>query len=305
MKIVICGAMGYVGSALIELYRNEIDHEIIAVDKVFVPHIVASLPSNTRYIEGNILDQALMKNVLDGADVVYQMAAEVEAEKSIHKPDAIWENNVDGAFSVIDLCGPSTRIIFPSTGNVFGGVLEHEKNMHLTEDDRPRPKYPYAESKVVIEKYLLEHALEKNFTIVRFGTNYGFSPGIRFNLVTNVFTKRVLQGQDITVHGDGNNFRPTVHVVDAASASKFLVSRPEARGQIFHVVCESIRIRDLAKKAVADEPTSKLTFIAKKVPFSSYHLANEKILQAGYQFKFNLDSGIRQLKDQFKQIFPA
>ena len=73
-----------------------------------------------------------MKKLLDGADIVYQMAAEVEAEKSKDKSDAVWKVNYDGAMGISDICGPNTRLIFPSTGNVFGGVDESVKNYAIT-----------------------------------------------------------------------------------------------------------------------------------------------------------------------------
>ncbi len=301
MKVVICGGLGYIGSALIELYRNETEHEIYTIDKKFVPHIVANLPEHVRHIEGDILDEDLTRPILKGADVVYQLAAEVEAEKSIHKEEAIWKNNYEGALKVIDMCDPETRLVFPSTGNVFGGVDEKEKYMHLTEEDEPRPKYPYAESKRAIEKKLLARK-DRNYTIVRFGTNYGYAPGIRFNLVTNVFMKRVILNQDLTIHGSGENYRPTVHVMDAAGGAKFLSALPEARGQIYHVIRECYKIRELAENVAKHNPSVKLNFVAKEVPFSSYHLSNDKLVKAGYKFLFDLDSGVRDMIERFRQM---
>lgn len=301
MKIVVCGGMGYIGSALIECYRDEAEHEVIAVDKRFVPHLVAGLPRHIRFVEGNILDRDLMKPLLDGASVVYQMAAEVEAEKSKHKPEAVWENNVDGAKNVIDLCGPKTRLIFPSTGNVFGGVDESVKYMNLTEEDEPHPRLPYAESKVHIEQYLASKA-DSNYTIVRYGTNYGFAPGIRFNLVTNIFTKRMIQGQNIMLHGGGKNFRPTVHVMDCARAARFLAALPGASRQTYHVVRECYRICDLAEKIAQFNDRTELIATDDVVPFSSYHLSNEKLLAAGYEFSFDLESGVREMVEVFKPM---
>ncbi len=304
MKIVICGGLGYIGTALIELYRQETEHDIIAVDKRFIPHLVAGLPPHVKYIEADVLDQSAMKPIVDGADILYQMAAEVEAEKSIHKEEAIWKNNYDAAIKLIELCSAQTRFVFPSTGNVFGGVDENEKYMDLNEEDEPRPKFPYAESKHAVEKYLFEQP-DKNFTILRYGTNYGYSPGIRFNLVTNIFVKRAMQGRDITVHSSGNNFRPTVHVMDAAGGAKYLATLPEARGQIYHVIRQSYKIRELAETVVKHNPQIKLSFIDKEVPFSSYHLTNAKLRQAGYEFQFDLDSGIEQMMKTFGQIAPS
>ena len=53
---------------------------------------------------------------------------------------------------------------------------------------------------------------------LRMSTNYGYAPGVRFNLVVNHFVFRALTGRPLTVYGDGSNWRPFVHVADAARA---------------------------------------------------------------------------------------
>lgn len=61
MKILIAGGLGYIGSALIELYRKETEYELIILDKIFIPERVTSLPQNAQYIQGDIRDIKLMK----------------------------------------------------------------------------------------------------------------------------------------------------------------------------------------------------------------------------------------------------
>ncbi len=301
MKIVVLGGLGYIGTALIELYRDETEHEILCVDKRFVPRFVADFPEHIKYIQGDILDENLMETVLNGADVVYQFAAEVEAEKSKDKSDAVWRVNYEGAIGIANMCGSETRLIFPSTGNVFGGVDESVKFMDLNEEDEPAPKLPYAESKVAVEKHLLG-GNNNNFTICRFGTNYGYSPGIRFNLVTNLFVKKALQGDTIMLHGGGKNFRPTIHVMDAAGAAKFLSALPEARGQIYHVIRNSWKICEMAETIARLHPGVKIQATDDAVPFSSYNLSNKKLRKTGYNFKFDLESGVRQMIKIFGRI---
>jgi nucleoside-diphosphate-sugar epimerase len=301
MKIVICGGLGYIGTALTELYRNEPDHEIWVVDTKFIPFLVTNLPPNVKYVQGDIMDRQLMERIIDGADLVYQLAAVVEAEKSKDRPEIVWKTNYEAAIQVIDLCGPETRMVFPSSGNVFGGVDESKKFMNLDEEDEPAPKLPYAESKRKTELYLLERP-KKNWTIVRFGTNYGYSSGIRFNLVTNIFFKRMIQGQIINTYGGGKNYRPTVHVQDAAGGMKHLANLPEACGQIYHVIRQSYKIRELAETVAGYNPECRIQNVDKEVPFSSYHLSNQKLLATGYEFKFDLRSGIEHLLEVFKPV---
>ena len=300
MRALIIGGLGYIGSGLIEYYRslggNGIEVDIL--DKRFVPHVVTGLPDNFRFVQGDMKKSASLDPLLaKRPDVVYLLAAEVQAESSINRETAIWENNFEATVKVIEKCPPETRLIFASTGNVFGGVDESEKYMDLTEDDTPRPKYPYAESKRAIEKHLMDN--RKNFTICRFGTNYGYTAGIRFNLVTNHFIRKALEGDTITIHGKGENFRPTVCVKDAVRAMLFLSEKKEAEGQIYHVVCENFRIKELAHHISSISRSCKIEYIAKAVPFSSYNLSSMKIRSLGFEFEWSLQRAMESMVEQF------
>jgi UDP-glucose 4-epimerase len=302
MKIMIAGAMGYDGSGLIESYRGNLKDEIILLDKRFVPHLLAGLPPQFRYVQGNILDKDLMEHLLKDVDLVYLLAGEVEAEKSINKEREIWENNYHGALQLIEACSNDTHILFASSGNVFGGVLSTEKNMHLTEEDPPRPKYPYAESKRAVEEYLLRS--KKKYTIMRFGTQYGYSPGIRFNLVTNLFIQRAMMGMGITVHGSGDNYRPTLCVHDAVRGMRFLAMNRRAVGEIFHLVGNNYRIREIAAEVKRVFPEASVEHVLKEVPFNSYHLSSEKIKSIGFSFEWDINKGILDMKEIFRAVQP-
>jgi|APSaa5957512535_1039671.scaffolds.fasta_scaffold122201_1 UDP-glucose 4-epimerase len=301
MKILIAGALGYDGAGLIDSYRENTADEIILLDKRFVPYLLADLPQQFRYVEGNILDKDLMKHLLKGVELVYLLAGEVEAESSIERETSIWENNYNGAVTLIENCSDDTHIIFASTGNIFGGVLESEKNTNLTELDEPRPKYPYAESKREVEKYLLKST--KNYTIVRFGTHYGYTPGIRFNLVTNLFFKKAMMGQDIHIHGSGDNYRPTLCALDAIRAMRFLAMKPEASREIFHLIGNNYRIREIATEVKSVFPNIKIEHILKEVPFNSYHLSSDKIKTLGFGFEWDIRRGIEEMKTIFSALY--
>jgi UDP-glucose 4-epimerase len=302
-KILITGGLGYVGSAITELYRGEEDVELILLDKEFKPHVVTNLPDNAKFILGNIKNMDLMKEIIDDLDILYFMAAEVEAEKSLSKEKVTWENNYEAPKRLFEEIPDSTRIMFPSTGNVFGGVDEDGKYMHINEEDEPQPRYPYAETKAAMEKYIRNN--KENYTICRLGTNRGMSPGVRFNLVTNIFILNTILEKPITVHGEGDNYRPTVSTKDASRAFKFLSTKEEARGKIFHVVERSYQIKELAEDVVKYSGKEiPIEHIAKDVPFNSYHLVGEKITELGFEYKWPLKRDVEVMMKAFGNIAP-
>jgi nucleoside-diphosphate-sugar epimerase len=300
---MIAGGLGYIGSALCELYKHQPQHRIVVVDKKLIPERIAAFPVHFRYVQGDIGNLDLMGRLLDGVDVLHMLAAEVEAEKSVHKERAVWENNFEVPKRLIEICPSTTRIMFPSTGNVFGGLDPDQKFMDLTEEDQPKPKYPYAETKRAMEEFLL--GSDKNFVILRFGTNYGYAPGIRFNLVTNIFTRRMLLGEDLIIHGGGENWRPTACVWECAKALEFLSGRQDSHGEIFHVVHENFKIKDLAQRILSNGfSSSKLQFIAKEVPFNSYALSSAKIESLGFRFEWDLEKAVKQMIQVFHALTP-
>lgn len=300
-KVLILGGLGYIGSALCELYRDKAQHQVTIVDNRFIPERISGYPSHFRFVHSEIADLDLMANLAADADTVYFLAAQVEAESSAERSEAVWRDNFELPKAVIDRIPPSVRVVFPSSGNVFGGTPEGAKWRDLTEEDPPYPKLPYAETKREMENFL--NGSNRNFTVLRFGTNYGYSPGQRFNLVTNIFLKRALEGEPIQLHGGGKNWRPTACVTDCARAAMFVAERRDTASETYHVVGGSFTIRELAEKVIAlTQSKSKLAIIDKVVPFNSYALSSEKIKKFGFTFEWPLERAIPEAARRLRAL---
>lgn len=296
MKLVIIGGMGYIGSALLEELRASGDGpEVWIVDRVIVPERIAGYPAHVHYVQADMEDRAIIAPLVCDADIVYVLAAAVEAERSGTREELTWRENYEKPLDLIEWCHPDAHILFPSSANVFGGN-QQEPGYLFTERDEPTPKYPYAETKVAVEKELL--ASGRIYTILRFGTNYGWAPGIRFNLVANLFTLRALQGKALTVHGNGDNLRPFAHTQDCARALLFcsLFAPENCQGQVFHVVNNSYSINEIARTVQeVVNPMVEIGHQVKHVVFSSYALSSTKLREAGFTFRWELKAGIVQL----------
>jgi nucleoside-diphosphate-sugar epimerase len=113
----------------------------------------------------------------------------------------------------------------------------------------------------------------------------------------------MLLGEDLIIHGSGENWRPTACVWDCARALEFLSTRNDAQGEMFHVVCENYQIKELAQQIIAHgHSQSKLKFIAKEVPFSSYALSSVKIMSLGFRFEWDLGRAVKQLSHTFQSL---
>ena len=304
MKIVIFGGLGYIGSTLVELYRHETDCAVVVVDNRFLADRIAGFPPHVKFVHADVTDVERMSHILKDADLVFYLAAQVEAESSQERSEAVWRENFEVPKAIFEAAPAGARIVFPSSGNVFGGIPEGEKWSDLTEEDTPHPKLPYAETKHAVEQFLAQ--TNRDYVVLRFGTNYGYAPGARFNLVTNIFTKRALEGLDLKLHGGGLNWRPTASTVDCARALKFVATKRDASRELFHVSNASYRIVDLAETIVRIADTgAKIVNIEKEVPFNSYALSSEKIMRAGFEFEWPLERAVRDMRDRYRALIGA
>ena len=186
------------------------------------------------------------------------------------------------------------HFIFASTCSVYGASDEV-----LTENSTLNPLSLYARSKAASEKLLLGMANDR-FTpvIVRFGTIYGLSGRTRFDLVVNLLAAKAMFDGCITVFG-GDQWRPFLHVDDAALAVAQLLSLPPGRGaEIFNVGSNAenytiAHVGEIVKRIV---PEAELTIQPADRDRRNYKVSFSKIrLMAGFKPQWTVEDGILQV----------
>jgi nucleoside-diphosphate-sugar epimerase len=186
------------------------------------------------------------------------------------------------------------HFMFASTCSVYGASDEV-----LTENSALNPLSLYARSKAASEKLLLGMA-DDRFTpvIVRFGTIYGLSGRTRFDLVVNLLAAKAVFDGCITVFG-GDQWRPFLHVDDAALAVGQLLSLPPGRGaDIFNVGSNAenytiAQVGEIVKRIV---PEAELTIQQANRDQRNYKVSFSKIrLMAGLKPQWTVEDGVRQV----------
>jgi nucleoside-diphosphate-sugar epimerase len=186
------------------------------------------------------------------------------------------------------------HFVFASTCSVYGA-----SNEILTENSTLKPLSLYSRSKTASEKLLLGMA-DDRFTpvIVRFGTIYGLSGRTRFDLVVNLLAAKAVFDGCITVFG-GDQWRPFLHVDDAALAVVQLLSLPPGRGaEIFNVGSNAenytiAQVGEIVKRIV---PDAELTIQSADRDRRDYRVNFSKIrLMAGFKPQWTVEDGVRQV----------
>ena len=168
--------------------------------------------------------------------------------------------------------------------------------------------YPGLMNVCVAAEELFSEAVEEygiDGTALRMSTNYGWSPGVRFNLVVNHFVFRGLTNRPLTVYGDGSNWRPFIHVRDAARAYAQAALEPESwPQQVYNVGSNdaNYRIAEIAE-IVREELDRELdvTYLEDEHPGPSYHVNFDRLAETGFDPEWTLRDGIQDIATELQQ----
>jgi len=220
MKALVTGGAGFIGSNLVRtLVRDR--HEVTVIDNFlsgYRSNLVA-LPS-VRLIEGDIRDEAKVNVAINGADVVFHLAACVGNKRSLDDPFTDSDINVLGTLRILEGARRAgvRKIVVSSSAAIFGEL----KTLPIREDHPVEPDTPYGASKLCEEKHCLAYAKLYGLEIVclRYFNVYG--PNQRFDAYGNaipIFVFQLLQREPLNIFGDGEQTRDFINVADVVQAN--------------------------------------------------------------------------------------
>jgi nucleoside-diphosphate-sugar epimerase len=247
VKVLVTGGAGYLGSVLIPklLVRG---HSVRVIDLGYfgMGHLRGMTPAvdiireDLRAVR---TDPAFADKLLDGIDAIIHLAAVSNDPSAELTPDLTVDTNFHTTISLAEAAKRrGIRFLFSSSCSVYG-----EAPGELDEDGPTSPLTIYAVSKVDAELEL-ERMADANWrpVILRNGTLYGYSPRMRFDLVINIFSLYSMLRNEITVFGDGLQWRPFLSVSDCARAFVFLMEKENPKHIRYNVAHENLRVVDVA-----------------------------------------------------------
>lgn len=300
MKIVITGALGYLGTELCNLLSGEARYKnIVCIDNRFLSARVEQLRNwGMIFIHGSILDQDLMKIHLQDADIVYHLAgitdvAYTSTQSNPVQDELIRSVGIDGTQNILRYISSTCKIIFPSTHVVFEGLPE--TTFDITEEDPNAPRLTYAVGKLISESDIqMRRLVNNNYIIVRLGSVYGYSvDNMRINIMPNLFSKITSQDGTIPLYGGGVQYKSLVNVQDVVRAVKHLADGPYTG--TYHLCNENMTVKQVAEICKKINPVVVLQETQDEIPNKGYTLSNKKLLDTGFKFLYNIHDSIRDM----------
>ena len=303
-KIVILGALGYLGTELCKIYSGESwKNKILAVDSRFVSERVNQLKEwGIEFLQGHILDKEFLKKHLNDADIIHHLAgvtdvAYVKSEANSELDKRILSIGVDGTKNILKIMPKKCKIIFPSTHVVFEGLKKVKRN--ILEDSKTMPVLTYAKSKVQNEIDIKNS--NKNYIILRLGSVYGYSTDtMRINIMPNLFSKITSQNGTIKLFAGGKQLKSLVNIIDVARCMKFFETNNNIQNQIFHLVNEQTNVKAVADICKKINSKLKIEVTNDEIPNEGYTLSNKKLLKSGFKFLYKLEDSIKEMVNKWK-----
>jgi len=307
MKIVVTGALGHIGSALIrQLPFDFADVAIVMVDNMMTQRYASlfDLPVVGRYqfVEADVRKIDL-RALFDGADVVVHLAAITDAAGTFDRAAELEANNFDATAKVAAACrAAGVRLIHLSSTSVYGT----QKSL-VSEDcalEELQPQSPYAETKLKEEDLVQSLAKRDGLRAIvfRFGTIFGASVGMRYHTAVNKFCLQAVMKQPLAIWKTAfDQKRPYLDLVDAIRAIAFVIRKDLFDGRVYNVLTLNATVRDIVDCIREFVPDLQLSFANSPIMNQlSYEVSCARFLEHGFALTGDLRRGVGETVAQLE-----
>ena len=250
MKVLITGATGYIGSALVEYLDSETDYDIIAHCRK-LPQYLESWRSRFSVVEADIRDKERLLEVLDpDIDAIVHLAAFNDVDTGQSPREAL-EVNGFGTRTILEIAEElgSQNVIYFSTLKVYGSNLEGTYSVSSPLDCEDDYAVTHAVAERYCQMYSSSHGLTTN--VVRPSNVFGapVHPKIdRWTLVPATFCKSAVEDGEIRLRSSGRQSRDFVSLDYICDAVDRLLKSPGSGYNVYNVTSENtITIWEVAK----------------------------------------------------------
>lgn len=296
-KLLVTGALGHIGSGLIRDLPREICGAVSLLDNLSTQRFPSlfGLPDGLafQFREADIRTVDL-DPLIEGVDAVIHLAAVTNAAASFGNAAEVEEINFEGTRRVAEACvRHGCRLVFPSTTSVYG-----TQKALVDEDcgvEELKPQSPYAGSKLKAER-MLSGMRGLRFVTLRFGTIFGVSPGMRFHTAVNKFIWDACLGRPLTVWRTAmDQKRPYLDLRDAVAAMVFVLERDLFEGGLYNVVSANATVGEILAVLRRHAPGLSVELVDSPIMNQlSYEVSNARFRGLGFEFRGDLERGIRE-----------
>lgn len=300
MKVIVFGGAGYIGTELVsQLEKRDDVNEIIVYDNLSRSNYNLFLGpgfdhrDKIRFVKGELLDSRGLRKVLEGADVVYHLAAKVTTPFANTDPHFFEQVNHWGTAELVYAIEESdvSKVIYTSSTGVYGSSRKEADEKEL-----PNPRTFYGTSKLRGEEHVSRLSDQRETFIIRCGNVYGFNPSMRFDAVINKFVFEANFNRQVQIHGDGRQHRAFVHIRNVAAGLSRLLDGKVSSGT-YNLVDRNISVLDIVDNLKMLIPELEFIFINQHLKLRELKVRRDEQLASSLGLKNDMD-----FRDELKEF---
>jgi UDP-glucose 4-epimerase len=226
---LVTGGAGFIGSH-IATHLAETGRPVRVVDNLSTGSRanLAHLDGRIEFIEGDLCDERTSARAVEGVEVVFHVAALPSVPRSLVDPWGSHNANVNATVRLLQAAHGAgvRRVVVSSSSSVYGDTPALPK----IEEVEPRPRSPYAASKLAAEQYVLAYARAGlvEGVALRYFNVFGprQSPDSQYAAVVPLFFHAAITGAPALVFGDGGQTRDFTYVANVVDANLLAATSP-------------------------------------------------------------------------------
>lgn len=259
MRYLITGGAGFIGSHLADALVARGD-SVLVLDDLSTGRLEnledATSRGGVEFVEGSILDEKLVDECTQAADICLHLAAAVGVELILERPLDSLLRNVRGSDNVISsVARHGGKVLVASSSEVYGknnsGPLSETSDRILGPTSTSRWAYSTAKAFSEVLANACVSEFDTDAVVVRLFNTVGPRQTGSYGMVLPRFVGQALRNEDLTVYGDGTQTRCFTHVGDVVEAILLLCDAEDAVGNTFNIGSpHEISIVDLANRVI-------------------------------------------------------
>jgi UDP-glucose 4-epimerase len=310
-KILITGGAGFIGSTLAGRLCEH--NQVVLFDNLArntLQHTRLEGHRNVSFVRGDVLDYAAVSSAMAGAELVVHAAAIAGIDTVIRSPVTTMEVNMIGTANVLRAAQEHKvreRVVDFSTSEVFGSMAYRvSEDAQAVAGSAGEARWVYAVSKLAGEHLAHAYFREHKLPVVTLRPFNVYGPGQTGEGALQIFIRRALKNEPITIHGDGTQIRAWCYVDDMVEGVMRVLEHPAAVGESFNIgnsraVTTIFGLAELVCRVL--ESRSQILFgdalsadIELRIPETRKALA-----LLGFKAKVDLEEGIRNTADWYRR----